>query len=430
MCMQAAITLLLVLFPLIAEYVIMSKCFNYRSTIFVVATSPICVPQRDLPRQLIPLPRVKHAKFDKLPVKTKRLRVNLSTTLQNHTRFLNLQDGAEKPFSESYYANDHFYWVQIPNGQSYPHGGVRLKDTVYYFEHHEQVHETHLPFAYEYRCEILFNFAHKWKAYGHYLIDYLPILTTISRDMKQKAFFLFPYNTTFVAKTFPLFGLPHSQLLFHHDAEVFRADRLYVVSPLVMQTMPGLPLIRMRALFSRRLEILDRVRPSRYVIHNRHDRRSVLNMDVIWNRTRVEFPHLPLELYNETVAPAGTWTDRLIFYNQMMFLFAVHGSGSLNCIFMQSNTVMFIINTNWCWCSIFPAIARLLHRHGFFYRDPHFRHFSQGDLLNITVVMPIMSQAIKTAVMSSQLWVHYDLPVPRIPVLQLNGSLVCDGLEV
>jgi hypothetical protein len=89
--------------------------------------------------------------------------------------------------------------------------------------------------------------------------------------------------------------------------------------------------------------------------------------------------------------------DQLHLFNKMMFAMRCHGSGLLNVIWMQSNTVFVVVESRQSDGNLFIAIAKVFRRHVFVFKEFRFNHFSRKVWLQMKFVMLLVEAGIRRA---------------------------------
>lgn len=425
-------------FVFIVDYVVsMCKLWSIflEKTEFVAFLYPFSPLDRDhLPkRQFVVSRNYNRANFDTFPEPYDVVKVQTPLYLQetDDITIENWDKEPEHPY-QNIYATQSFEWIRVRNGHAFPWGGLYLNDTVYYIDMNYQKagwgHDKTGIFT-EYMCDIVFNFHHMGAAYGHHILDYLPVVTMISPELRRKAYFLVRWCGDFARGGFPLFGIPPEHVIELEPSEMLYAKEVYSVRPLMMQGMYGMMLQRMREVFALKLG-LDQTTPWRYILYNRWCSRKILNMDAFVNHANSVFPSLPWDLYKDedrlNMTKGKEWAEKLYFYNEQMFSFGLHGSGHLNCIFMQSNTVIFIVETKESWGSIFMGIAKLFKRHLFVVRDKTFSHWRSGHAIPIEKfkVFDLFDKAVTKCVALEKGWKRFKMEVTHnVPLLRIDGTL-------
>jgi hypothetical protein len=291
--------------------------------------------------------------------------------------------------------NSSVIWVRVKNAHAVPYGGVLLGNTVYVSN--PRVQGGRKSVVHNRGCyDHVFNFLHRWRAYGHYLLDYVPVLSIISEYYQENAYFIVREKTRFMRDSVVLFGISVDRLITLEESDAIFAKNLYMLQ----RVRPGIPtalfLYKMRRVFAREWK-LDQAAPFRYVFCNR-DSRNVTNIGSLLKHISVFYPGLKIQIYNDELSGQSKATAR--FFNEMLFVMGYHTSGLLNMMFQQTNTVSVVIATAGASVSrqkIFPMLARIFMRHLFLYHDVTVAHRSPKRRLNLTGLIPIVDRALNKA---------------------------------
>jgi hypothetical protein len=304
-----------------------------------------------------------------------------------------------------FYCNLTITWERIRNAYSMQFGGVWIGQTVYYYARTEQYCAV-APVYVVYHYDVVFNFIHRWIAYGHFLIDFFPVLTLLSRVFTKRGYFLIRKKVTFAREAIALFEIEESHLLELKDDESVFAREMYLIRPLQMERVNALMMERMRAVFAQRLG-LDKVAPHRYVFYDRPSRK-VVNRGKVIAHVRKSRNSIKFDIYSDEFA--GKMKQQVCFFNEILLVMGYRGPGLLNIIFQQTNTVAVIIETEASNPLTFPALARIFKRHLFLFLDANVDHFSPTRLLPLEKVLPLLDRAIEKACAIAQAYVPFTNP--------------------
>lgn len=375
----------------------------------------------------------KCAQLSEFPGKIKTLRVDTPLVLVNRTSYIDIQPGKKRKYDPDkfakYYREQYFEWLCINNAQTWHFGGVYFRGKGYYLVPHEQQPRGETNHEYTvYQVDHVFNFLHIWDFFGHYLIDYLPVLSMMTPEMRQQGYFVVRKRSSFVANALMLYGIPDSHIVELNNNEEIFAKNMYLVRPLQMQVMLGVALRRMRAFFIQKFG-LDNKKPFRYVFYNRKHNRKMVNFADLQKGIEEKFAHskLNFELFQDEKKPAPEqfrWAANSFYYNEMLWSLSCHGSGYMNNIFMQSNTVFVVIETDLSDQHLFRAIAILFDRHGFIMRDEKMKHFSSSNSVRVKTVLPLAEASIRKAIELSKDWKRIPSEThANVPLLDVGFTL-------
>jgi hypothetical protein len=290
------------------------------------------------------------------------------------------------------YRNYSITWERVKNAYAVAYGAVLIWDTVYSYSARQQLDLA--PVIKSRGCyHHVFNFLHLWPAYGHYLIDYFPVMTVLSDYYRRNAYFIVREKCQFVLDAAPIFGVSVQRLLVVAPNKAIFAINLYMIRPLQMQCLTALFLHKMRNVFAH-VWGLDRSIPFRYVFCNRRDR-NVTNVQAFLAHVHRVHPDLTIEIYFDELS--GRSKETALFFNEMLFVMGYHSSGLFNMIFQQTNTVVMVIETITSDKALFPTLARILSRHCFIHRHPAVGHPAPTRTMNLTGVIPIADRALERA---------------------------------
>jgi hypothetical protein len=316
---------------------------------------------------------------------------------------------SDRGFTE-YYANLGFTWERFWNMTAVHFGGIYLRGAIFYYNYFDQQCEPHLNnFLRHY--DVVFNFLHRWRYYGHYIIDYLPVLAAISDHFLKTPIFIVRQRTTFSVQAIQLFGVPNGHIVELKYGELIFARQLYMINPLQIHVMNAVLLLRMRRVFVRCLNLDDR-RPFRFVLYNRPGKRWVTNFDAIFAHCENHYPSIRFELYQDE--KQRQFRENLVYYNEMLFAMSCHSSGFLNIIFQQSNTVAVVVESRQSDGNLFPSIAKIFNRRLVVFRDLNFNHFAREIKLPLKKVLPAITKGIDLAIEIKQHYVRLDYNLPHM----------------
>jgi hypothetical protein len=308
-----------------------------------------------------------------------------------------------------YYANLSFTWQRFFNVIAVQFGGIYVRRRIYYYSFTEQ----HCQPVYRnllHHYDIVFNYLHRWRYYGHYLIDYIPVLTALSDHYLKKAIFIVRQRTTFSVQAIQLFGVPNEHIVELRYGELAFARELFMINPLQVHAMNALLLTKMRAVFVKKLA-LDVERPFRYVLYNRPGKRWVTNFQDIFAHCEPKWPTVSFELYQDE--KQKDFRSNIAYYNEMIFAMSCHSSGFLNVIFQQSNTVAAVVESRQSDGNLFVAMSKIFNRHLIVYRWAGFEHCTRAVKLPMYRVIPAVVKGIELARAIEAKYVRVDCPVPR-----------------
>lgn len=321
--------------------------------------------------------------FRSFPLSYKRIPVNIGmhklTALCNGS-----QHTVQLPAK---YQNQQIEWVVVKNATSYPFGGVFYSGSVFYFnpagQHITLKNWPSKGIFTKQHHNIVFNYAASGFAYGHAILDILPLLTAIEPSLKaQSRFIMTTRAVSFVENALPLFGVPKENIIFLKQMELVTADVMVMVSPARYTTMDGSLLVRMRVIIAAKIG-LDLHPPRQRIFYNRREGRRICDMRQIMKKTVSACSNVPARVYMDEMETGVQhpslamfpWAEKLYFFNQMIFLFALHGSGSLNAMFMQRDSVLCLIETRESDANIFKVLSELFLPNAFLRRDPRAGHW-------------------------------------------------------
>jgi hypothetical protein len=289
---------------------------------------------------------------------------------------------------------------------------VLIQNTVYSYDRDEQIDVAKVLTSRGCYHHV-FNFLHRWKAYGHYLIDYFPIVSMISDYYKQEGYFIVREKCAFVLDAAPLFGVSVDRLLVIAGNEAIFAKNLYMVRPLQMGNPTPLFIYKARGILAQGWG-LDGTIPFRFVFCNRASR-NVVNLQEWLNHVRIAHPNLTIQVYCDELS--GLSKKTALFFNEMLFAMGYHASGLFNAIFQQPNTVSMVLETDRSNGLLFPILARVFGRHCFVYRDRRTPHYSRSRAMNIAGLTPIADLALERAKLIQQHYFRIENPQPWADVV-------------
>jgi hypothetical protein len=203
-------------------------------------------------------------------------------------------------------------WERIENVYAFPYGGIYHQGYIYYYDNFAQRH-SRLQNSYEVIVhDLIFNFLHRWVAYGHIIIDYLPVFTTISAEYRAQGHFIVSDRKPFLMHAMlQVFGIPENHILSHNRHILYFGCEMLMVQPLQVGMQSPTLMAKMRSVFVRRLE-LDQHPPFRFVLYNRRGGRRITHFEVISTNLTWEFPRINWEIYQDE--KAHFFREHLLFF--------------------------------------------------------------------------------------------------------------------
>jgi hypothetical protein len=293
-----------------------------------------------------------------------------------------------------YYLNLGFAWERAKNVYCMHFGGIYFGGHLYYYDFMAQRSKPSSQYT-VWHFDTIFSFLHRWFYYGHYIIDYLPVVSAISSDLQRSCLFIVRLRSVFSVSALRLFGVPDDHIVWLPYGTAAFGRHVILIRPLQMQRMNAALLEKMRSIFVARLE-LDKQPPFRYVLYNRKGKRHASNLHRLFKHVRPMFPRIAFELYQDEVQ--FEFRNQFRYFNEMLVLFGCHGSGTLNAIFQQSNTVFVVVESKQSDGNLFVAIAKIFRRHAFLHRDYEFDHFARSIKLQVKFVFPLLEMGIRRAI--------------------------------
>lgn len=418
--------------------IIFSKFYSFTSGCIFEATFLVLGDWHRFPHRVVTAPNgYKSTDWDKCPVSYTSIKVETPIALQKWTDLWIYEAKVKKkkvdePFRDIY-ATQSFNWLIYKDTVAMPWGGIYYNGMTYYWNAEWQGlygggPETPTNFT-EYQFHIVFNFAHGGTPYGHFLIDYLPVVMMISPELRQHAYFIARTMHPFLKRTLPWAGVPLEHVIPMEPDMMIRGEKLYMCNPLMMQTMNAMMLLKMREMIARKLD-LGKEKPWRYVIYNRKKTRKILNIDSVLDHVHTKFPDITFDYYRDDplieLPEEKKWAEQYYWYDQIMFVWSVHGSGLLNCMFMQANTVFAVLETQNSWGKIFILIGKLFLKHTYIARDWSYFHWRSGHNIPFEKyrVWDSIDLAINKAIEVQKTWKPMDIPCPaQVPMLQWDDTI-------
>lgn len=361
--------------------------------------------------------------FDSYPGAYRIQRIHTPVTERNQTITVNW----EQTHYDSYegLVGQYVDWLELKNAFSIQWGGVLFGQVAYYldFPYQSSLSMYRGKYFTEYEVGTLFNCLHRWTAYGHILVDFLPVLVLVSPNLRSNSYFLVPQRSKVLLNLYALAGVAADRVLMARPGEIFRAKRMYMMRPLLRTYMHGYSLVKVRTLVLQKLGLMEGT-PWRYIIYDRRKNRMVENIRELDLYLSSAFPKIKFDWYRDEqrlkLPEQQEWAEKIYLYRQFLFLFGMHGSGSMNAMFMHTGSVFCIIETEDSRGRIFMTLSRLFGIHGYFTRDNLFGHFVEKGRLRFRElkIFELVHMAVTKAIQVSAHWVtdevSCDLSIPML----------------
>lgn len=271
------------------------------------------------------------------------------------------------------------------------------------------------------RHDIVFNSVNEHGVYGHILIQYLPLVMLTSPEMRKRAYFIVPWRSDYLLKMYKALGIMDDHVIVYEPDKIIFARRLYMLRPVSNQYAWRMAIDGLVKAWN-----LSHEQPTRYVLYNRRDRRTIANIGEIEAHLNKTFPQIKFEKYSDGARERISCVHLIQFFREIIFLFAMHGSGSFNAMFMQPGSVMCIIETAFSSGRWFVSMNKLFHIHAYITRDWKFPHNVKSRSLPLKElrILELITLAVEKALESSMDWKFDRTPlVNTVPLLCPDGEL-------
>jgi len=188
--------------------------------------------------------------------------------------------------------------------------------------------------------------------FGHWFLEILPAFAILPSYIVENTYIALPIARNFVVDGLEFFGYSKDRIIEGINFPVF-ARTLYTVQSSFCGDLNWFLIIRMRDIMIQRLG-LNKKAPHRFVMINRVNRsREIENWKELLSSVRGKWPQFEWE---ELSLP-NTMAGQLRLFNEMKFVFAIHGSILSNIISMQDNTAVIEVQMeNWLLSFIWLGI--------------------------------------------------------------------------
>jgi hypothetical protein len=229
--------------------------------------------------------------------------------------------------------------------------------------------------------------------YAHTIRDALTPLFGFPKAIIETSHFVCP-NIPIPSMVLGLewFGLD-KRIIRLKCAEYIWAHECYTYDTGVVDHQPPVVFKAMRDWVIKRLK-LDKEKPWRYVFMSRDppDRRRIANIGELYGWATKEYRKVPV-VWEIVRSPVGLESGAVMF-NSLRLLFAAHGAGLVNLLFMQPRSVVCEFQGSRCHRG-FTGMSRmfgLLHVAG---RSVKMSHFATGEM---AVPIPVARQMISAGI--------------------------------
>ena len=201
-----------------------------------------------------------------------------------------------------------------------------------YWGEGQKYHYPHITFQ-KYHSVICVGHQHT-SDWGHWFLEVFPALLAIPKSIRITSNIAVPFKTDFIIDNLMAIDVDPRQIIEGDNMPIF-AEHFYTVLTTFCGDLNSFLLMNLRNHLVK-LYDLDKVRPKRFVIINRPPgTRHIGNFRDLMDELRKQYPIYPWEevtFYKDLKSQA-------IYFNQICFLFAVHGSILANELFMMPKTV-------------------------------------------------------------------------------------------
>ena len=185
--------------------------------------------------------------------------------------------------------------------------------------------------------------------FGHWFLEVLPALAALPKEVLRHSVVLLPRNGSHILDGLNLLGVNASQLVVGDERLVY-AKRLYTVDMPLCGDLSSHLVLNFRKLLAQKFG-LGKKEPTKFLTYNRENMsRAIGNYKELMEAVKKKWPHIQWE---EAVIPK-TISEQAKYFDDVKFLFCVHGSIEANLIFMQENTVVVDLQMEqWLWSFIY-----------------------------------------------------------------------------
>ncbi|OHT15802.1 hypothetical protein TRFO_13815 [Tritrichomonas foetus] len=179
-------------------------------------------------------------------------------------------------------------------------------------------------------------------SYGHWYIDYAPMLIFFPTIVLRTSIIPYIWRAPYVHEMIEYFPVQLHQFVLTGDRRLYHASNLYLVLPLHVfelhaKLLYGLKLLLMRVFG------LGHSLPFRFVFYNRESFRSrhIANAQELVHLAHRISNNITFELSRDRKGIAG----QAYYFNQIYFLWCLHGSVMSNFNFMNEKSIIVEVNT-------------------------------------------------------------------------------------
>jgi hypothetical protein len=226
--------------------------------------------------------------------------------------------------------------------------------------------------------------------YFHFMIDTIASLFAYPVEILNTSHIVVIVKRNFFFEAISWFDLGNRAIQISRG-EYLWSENVYAYDRGVRECEPPVVLMRMRS-FVIRMHGLDEVPASRYVFMNRaHGKsRHIWNMDDIRKAVEKRFKNVRWEV------AADAWSIRecAILFNAFKLLFAPHGAGLANVVYMQPGGVLCEIQASRAH-ALYIDMRKSLGLHHVLSRFPEAPHYGKGMTVPVEIGVKMIEVAMK-----------------------------------
>ena len=171
--------------------------------------------------------------------------------------------------------------------------------------------------------------------FGHWFLEVLPAFATLPPEIISVTYVALPIARPFVIEGLEFFGYSRERIIEGINIPLY-AKKLYTVESSWCGDLNWFLITKMRKIMIERLN-LNKKPPHRFVLYNRvNHSREIENWEELKSQINTKWPQFTWEEVNLP----NTMPEQLRYFNEIKFIFTIHGSILANEIAMQDNTVI------------------------------------------------------------------------------------------
>lgn len=232
--------------------------------------------------------------------------------------------------------------------------------------------------------------------YGHWIIEILPNLILLPKEIIQQSIIILPNNFQFFDHL-SLIGVPKNNIII--NSYLIYAKKCYCVKEIYTHHYNQGKILYLRRYLLKIFNITNEI-PKKFVFVSRRDGETkvVNNLNDLFHQCKENWPEHDWSY----IYVSHNLSESVQTFYQTRFCYSIHCSGIMNSVFMQSNTIMFELRTKEPYPNLIQ-LSKLTGKRHFLVDEKSIQHFNLGiNEINISCHL----DSIKNAFIQSEIIIH------------------------